>query len=83
LHESYQHFHVVFSNYIFATRRANILFITTCIAVKCVKVIGVCFVYSIVAVVHYIRWWFCIAIHGFERKIPELFISVHVVQMSD
>lgn len=50
---------------------------------KCVKVIGVCFVYSIVAVEHYIRWWFSIEIHGFERKSPELFISVRVVQMSD
>ena len=76
-------FEFVFSNYIFAIRRANILFINTCIALKCVKVVGVCLVHSIVAVEHYIRRWFSVEIHGFERKIPELFISVHVVLMSD
>jgi len=76
-------FRLFFSNYIFATRRANILFVTICIALKCVKVIGVCLVYSIVALEHYIRGGFSIEIHGFERKIPELFISIHVVQMSD
>lgn len=59
------------------------MFITTCIALQCVKVIGVCLVYSIVAVERYIRRWFSIEIHGLERKIPELFISIHVVQMSD
>jgi len=46
-------------------------------------VIGVCVVYSIVTVEHYIGGWFSIEIHGFERNIPELFISVHVVQLSD
>jgi hypothetical protein len=46
-------------------------------------VIGVCLEYSVVAVEHYIRKWVSVEIHGFERIIPELFISFNVVQMSD